>query len=138
VRDTVDVAMPYMESRECACKPVRPKDSEQFRKRLESILRPFFKVTGDEPQVELLRQSLHAPFGLMLISKLGTNIPNPDTLYREALLKLANDTGSTRIIHEVEGGLVVALLNQYRYWTLSRARLLGAELVREHLDVFDT
>lgn len=137
VRDTVEVAMPYLESRKRACNPPRPKDYGVFRKRLESILRPFFKVTGDEPQVELLKQGPLAPFGLLLISKHGTKISNPDALYREALLKLANDTGSTRIIQEMEGGLVVALLNQYRYWTPSRARLLGAELVREHLDVFD-
>jgi len=84
-----------------------------------------------------LKQPPLAQFGLLLISKHGTKISNPDALCREALLKLANDTGSTRIIQEVEGGLVVALLNQYRYWTPSRARLLGAELVREHLDVFD-
>lgn len=137
VRDTVEVAMPYIESRERACNPPRPKDCEVFRKRLESILRPFFKVTDDEPQVELLKQIPLAPFGLVLISRRGTKITNPEALYREALIKLANDTGSTRIIQEVEGGLVVALLNQYRYWTPSRARLLGAELVREHLDVFD-
>ena len=55
----------------------------------------------------------------------------PDSLFRDVLLKLAEDTGSTRIIQQVEGGLLVALLNQYRYWTPSRARLLGAELVRE-------
>jgi hypothetical protein len=137
VRDTVEVAMPYIESRERACNPPPPKDRECFRKRLESILRPFFKVTDDEPHIELLKSQPLAPFGLLLISKRGTKLPAPDTFFREALLKLANDTGSTRIIQEVEGGLVVALLNQYRYWTPSRARLLGAELVREHLDVFD-
>lgn len=137
VRDTVEVAMPYIESRERACNPPPPKDRECFRKRLESILRPFFKVTDDEPHVELLKSQPLAPFGLLLISKRGTKLPAPDTFFREALLKLADDTGSTRIILAVKGGLVVALLNQYRYWTPSRARLLGAELVREHLDVFD-
>ena len=137
VRDTVEVAMPYLESRKRACNPPLSKDCEVFRKRLETILRPFFKVTGDELQVELLKPKPLGSFGLLLISKRGTKLSDPDALYREALLKLANDTGSTRIIQEVEGGLVVALLNQYRYWTPSRARLLGAELVREHLDVFD-
>ena len=63
--------------------------------------------------------------------------PVLDGLFRDVLLKLAEDTGSTRIIQQVGGVLLVALLNQYRYWTPSRARLLGAELVREHLDVFD-
>ncbi|HMP81161.1 MAG TPA: N-6 DNA methylase [Verrucomicrobiota bacterium] len=142
VRDTVEVAMPYIESRDRACTPPRPAERERFRKRLESILRPFFKVTGDEPYVELWKPDsaflqTSAPFGLLLISKRGTTMPAPDGLFREVLLKLADDTGSTRIVQQIEGGLLVALLNQYRYWTPSRARLLGAELVREHLDVFD-
>lgn len=143
VRDTVEVAMPYIESRDRACNPPRPAERERFRKRLESILRPFFKVTGDEAQVELWKPDAaflqsSSPFGLLLISKRGTTLPAPDGLFRDALLKLAEDTGSTRIIQQVEGGLVVALLNQYRYWTPSRARLLGAELAREHLDTFDS
>ncbi len=142
VRDTVEVAMPYIESRDRACNPPRPVERERFRKRLESILRPFFKVTGDEPQVELWRPDeaflqTSSPFGLLLIFKRGAAMPAPDGLFRDVLLKLAEDTGSTRIIQQVGGGLLVALLNQYRYWTPSRARLLGAELVREHLDVFD-
>lgn len=143
VRDTVEVAMPYGESRGRACNAPRPAERERFRKRLESILRPFFKVTGDEPHVEVWKPDAAflqsaAPFGLLLISKRGTALPAPDGLFRDALLKLAEDTGSTRIIQQVEGGLVVALLNQYRYWTPSRARLLGAELAREHLDAFDS
>jgi hypothetical protein len=142
VRDTVEVAMPYIESRNRACNPPRPTERERFRKRLESILRPFFKVTSDEPQVKLLEpdktfSQTKAPFGLLFISKRGTTMSAPDSLFREVLLNLADDTGSTRIIQHVDGGLVVALLNQYRYWTPSRARLLGAELVRENLDTFD-
>ena len=142
VRDTVEVAMPYIESRNRACNPPRPAERERFRNRLESILRPFFKITGDGAQVDLWKPNsaflqTSAPFGLLLISKRGTTLPAPDNLFREVLLKLADDTGSTRIIQQVDGGLVVALLNQYRYWTPSRARLLGAELVREHLNVFE-
>lgn len=143
VRDTVEVAMPYIESRVRACNPPRPAERERFRKRLESILRPFFKVTGDEPQVELWKPDAaflqtSAPFGLLLIAKRGTTMLVPDGLFHEVLLKLAEDTGCTRIIQQVNGGLLVALLNQYRYWTPSRARLLGAELVREYLDVCET
>ncbi len=143
VRDTVEVAMPYIESRQRACNPPRLVERERFRARLESILRPFFKVTGDDAHVELWKPEAaflqtSAPFGLLLISKRGTKMPAPDDLFRKVLLKLAEDTGSTRIIQQVEGGLLVALLSQYRYWTPSRARLLGAELVREHLDVFQT
>ena len=138
IADTLEIREPSDELGRRASIPPAESEKRKFKTRLESILSPFFKVTGDEPRVELLKRQPLAPFGLLLISKLGTRLSDPDALYREALLKLANDTGSTRIIQEVEGGLVVALLNQYRYWTPSRARLLAAELVREHLDVFDT
>jgi N-6 DNA Methylase len=143
IADTLEIREPSDEMGKRASVPPSASERNKFKSRLETILRPFFKVTGDEPQVELwkpdaafLRAS--APFGLLLISNRGTKMPAPDGLFREVLLKLAEDTGSTRIIQQVDGGLVVALLNQYRYWTLSRARLLGAELVREHLDVFET
>jgi hypothetical protein len=144
VADTVAVAMPYMESRERACLPPRPAEREHFRKRLESILRPFFRVTDDDPQVDLWRPDsaflqTSAPFGLLFISKRGATVSAAaETLFRDTLLRLADETGSTRIIQQVDGGLLVALLNQYRYWTPSRARLLGAELVRAYLDVFET
>ncbi len=143
IADTLEIREPNDELGKRASVPPTPDERKTFKLRLESTLRPFFKVTGDEVQVELwkpdaafLRDS--APFGLLLISKRGTRMAAPDGLFHDVLLKLAEDTGSTRIIQQVEGGLLVALLNQYRYWTPSRARLLGAELVREHLTVFET
>lgn len=140
--DTLEVREPSDELGKRASVPPSPAERTKFRARLESILRPFFKVTGDDLKVELWKPDTaflqnSAPFGLLLLSKGGTAMPAPDGLFRDVLLKLADDTGSTRIIQQVKGGLLVALLNQYRYWTPSRARLLGAELVREHLDVFD-
>ncbi len=141
VRDTVEVAMPYIESRDRACNPPRPADRERFRRRLESILRPFFKVTGDGVQVRICNQGtpflqMTAAFGFLTVSKRGADVSGHDNLFQDTLLKLAEDTGSTRIIQQVDGGLIVALLNQYRYWTPSRARLIGAQVVREHLDGF--
>jgi hypothetical protein len=143
IRDTLEVRDPSDELGIRASASPRPTERERFRKRLESILGPFFKVTGEESQVKLWKPPTvflqnKAPFGLLLISKRGITIPAPDSLFRETLLRLADDTGSTRIIQQVEGGLLVALLNQYRYWTPSRARLLGAEVVREHLAAFET
>jgi len=143
IADTLVIREPSDELGQRASVPPSAAERTKFKARLESILRPFFKITGDEPQVELWKPEAtflqtSMPFGLLFISKNGTRMPAPNDLFRDVLLKLAEDTGSTRIIQQVEGGLLVALLNQYRYWTPSRARLLGAELVREHLDVFET
>ena len=57
---------------------------------------------------------------------------------RVLILELANDTGTTRIIqHSWRAVLFVGLLRQYRYWVPSRARLLGAEIVRAHMQIFE-
>jgi len=143
IAETLEIRDPSDELGKRASVPPTPRERNTFKVRLESILRPFFKVMGNEVQVELWKPdaAFHqnfAPFGFLFISKRGNQTSTPDELFHDVLLRLAEDTGSTRIIQQVKGGLLVALLNQYRYWTLSRSRLLGAELVREHLAIFES
>jgi len=142
IRDTLEVSLPYGVSRERACKSPTPFERDIFCRRVESAIRPFFKVLSKEPQVvvpksddEFLRQE--SPFGIVLVRERGESMPKPDELFQRAILQLADDTGASRIIQQVDGGLLVSILNQYRYWTPSRARLLGAEIVRQHMDVFE-
>jgi len=142
IRDTLTVALPYKESRERACKAPSAGEREVFRRRLESALRPFFRVVGLEPKVTLWKPDdaflkSRAPFGFLFISEKGHTVAEPDELIRALIVSLANDTGSTRIIQKLAGGLLVGILSQYRYWTPSRARLLGAEIVRQHMAVFE-
>lgn len=142
IADTLELRAPNDEMGNRASETPISRELQKFKIRLEGILRPFFKVMGEEPHIDLWKPDAsylqqQAPFRLLLISRRGTPLPAPDDLFRKSLMELAKDTGSTRIIQEVEGGLVVALINQYRYWTPSRARLLGVELIREHLEVFD-
>ena len=109
---------------------------------MESAIHPFFKVLGKEPQVvvwkpdeDFLRQK--APFGIVLVGEKGRALAEPDSLFRDFILELADDTGATKIVQQVENGLLVGILNQYRYWTPSRARLLGSEIVRQHMTIFE-
>ncbi|HEY6170211.1 MAG TPA: N-6 DNA methylase [Verrucomicrobiae bacterium] len=142
ISDTLNVALPYDESRERACKAPTLVERETFRRRLESVLRPFFKVLGKEPQVTLWKSDdaflkSHAPFGILFVSESGRPVAEPDQLSFELIAKLANDTGCSRIVEKIRGGLRVGILSQYRYWTPSRARLLGAAIVRQHMAVFE-
>lgn len=142
IRDSVAVSLPYDESRDRACTPPIPPEREVFRRRLESVLRPFFKVLGKQPQVTPWKPTnaflkTNAPFGILFIGEKGHSVVESDELFQELIVNLANDTGCTRVIQKVKGGLLVGILSQYRYWTLSRARLLGAEIVRQHMDVFE-
>jgi hypothetical protein len=142
IYDTLDVALPYDESRERACTAPSLAERESFRRRLESVLCPFFRILGKEPQVTLWKSGdaflkSHAPFGILFVSEKGHPLVEPDELSFEVVAKLANDTGSSRIIEIISSGLRVGILSQYRYWTPSRARLLGAEIVRQHMSVFE-
>jgi hypothetical protein len=142
VDDTLRVESPFQDARRNACRSPSPSEREGFRRRLESVIRPFFRVLGKEPRVtvwkpveKFLRNK--APFGLALISDKNGITTEPNAHFEELILDLAENTGSTRIIHEMNRELVVGILNQYRYWTPSRARLLGAEIVRQHMGPFE-
>jgi SAM-dependent methyltransferase len=142
IRDTLDVCLPYDESRARACRMPTGSERETFRRRLESVIRPFFRVLGKEPQVTVWKPNekflqKEAPFNIVLVGEAGRDVTGPDALFRDVILKLADETGTTRIIQQINGGLLVGLLSQYRYWTSSRARLLGAEIVRQHMSVFE-
>ena len=142
IHDTLDVGLPYGEFRSRACAPPKEGERTLFKQRLETVIRPFFKVLGKEPRVIIWKPDdpflqKETPFGLVVIGTTGAAIAEPDALFRGMILRLADDTGATRIVQQVEGGLLVGLRCQYRYWTPSRARLLGVEIVRQHMDVFE-
>jgi fibrillarin-like rRNA methylase len=42
------------------------------------------------------------------------------------------------VYHELPSALAVGVLNQYRYWTPSRARLCAAEILRRHMAPFES
>jgi hypothetical protein len=142
IRDTLEVRDPNDELGQRGSKPPTAGEIEKFRLRLESGLRPFFKVLGKEPVVELWNpvadgETKEIAFGTFLIGEKGRKPSGQDSIFKSRVLPLANETGATRVVETLRDGLLVGILRQYRYWTPSRARLLGAEIVREHFGGFE-
>jgi SAM-dependent methyltransferase len=141
IEDTLRVCLPYKKSRDRACERPGNPDRQAFCQKLESLLFPFFKVIGKRPEVMLakLNEDLdsQAPFSVLTISVRGQQGLTPSDSVTKRVFQLASKTGATRIIQEQERALVIGILNQYRYWTLSRARLLAAEILRRHTAVFE-
>lgn len=136
IRDTLEVVPPYLSARSRAAAPPRAAEADRFRHRLETLLRPYFRAVGAEARVSLLAATLDQQgplpsYRLLFVSRRSRNKPRLDPALWRQIVSLATDTGATRIIHAVDGGVVVGLLNQYRYWTPTRARLLAAALARE-------
>jgi hypothetical protein len=143
IRDTVETAMPFQKSRQRACNPPKPVDLKRFCAELEELLLPFFIITNEEPEITLQASTnssanLPDPFLFIRINIKGKALKDTDQSLQSLFLKLAEESGSTRVIQEQANGLLIGVFNQYRYWTPSRARLLAAEIARAHLDVFDS
>ena len=142
VRDTLSVELPYGAIRKRAFMPPREKDKERekFRARVETVLRPFFKRLGKEVSVTLETPAnavAKTPYSILTIrvdAELGLE---SDVQVLPEVLAIANQTGASMVYHELPSALAVGVLNQYRYWTPSRARLCAAEILRRHMAPFE-
>lgn len=140
IRDTLDVSMPYETSRKRAC--VAPKETERraFAAALKKTLAPFVDISGGKLKVEQVKlpaptkktaQPYHA---ILLTTSEGDAVEPVGEEVLQSIVNAAEETGATQIILKQQPGLMVGIFNQYRYWTLSRARLLSGEIIRSYLD----
>lgn len=140
VRDTLFSAASYRREGKAAVEQTLRQHREPFRAELADVLEPFFEVCGekvivDEPadQPDTWRQ----PWFFLALSCAGKPAMLDPDLLRQAMEE-ANKWSSSRIIVRMPGrrGLLLGLLNQRRWWTLTRARLCGQHIIRNHLKAF--
>ncbi len=141
IRDTLETALPYNEIRKRACQRPTLDECRRFAARLESSLRPFLRKLKREAQVDLRQPFAHAdgrdPYSIVLVGTKDKPVRFDEAIFRDDILSLATESGASLIVHEVKHGLAMAVLNQYRYWTPSRARLCAGEILLRHMAVFE-
>ncbi|MGD0091126.1 MAG: N-6 DNA methylase [Planctomycetota bacterium] len=139
VRDTLAVGAPYQAERASAERPPDAKEREIFLSYLEEMLQPSFGVVGQRVRVELVRPTgsdWDPVWRFLSIALKGDELPVTEALIR-SLMNEANKAAASRVVMRVpEGGLLLGILNQRRFWTRSRARLCGIHLLRNYLDAF--
>jgi hypothetical protein len=115
-------------------------ECRRFLERLRSLLAPIV-----ETEPENLPAALWFPEGMPKAGQtfgailLGRPPQQVDKRIYQEVIPVADNTGASQIVMRHMGdGLLVGLRNQYRYWTQTRARMLAAELIRDHLDVFSS
>ena len=136
VVDTVRFGSPYRSAREPAARPPPKADYDRFCDYLEEMLRPFLKGNGRELHVTPIAPG---PAGsgvswrFVKLTPFGAAMDISPALLSK-IMREANRTAASRVIMVLpQGGLLVGLLNQLRFWSLSRARLCGLHIVRQHL-----
>ena len=113
-----------------------------FYAELQKLLDPSFNVTNETisiNELELANRDNFSPWYFFTISSSSNSARLPDNLPIKLIpqiTKEANKTGCSRFFAHEKGLLLIGIIGQYRYWTLSRARLCAMEILRHHLDVF--
>ena len=76
------------------------------------------------------------PWRFVSVALKSDKLPPSDALL-VSLMEEANRAAASRVVMRVpNGGLLIGILNQKRFWTGSRARLCGLHIIREYLDAF--
>jgi hypothetical protein len=139
VMDTLDVGAPYKSARGPAEQPAKSPEAETFRSYLEEMLQPAFAIVGQRVNVSLIpaaKGDWEPSWRFLSIAIDGDDLAVTDSLIC-TLMEEANKAAASRVVMRVpEGGLLLGILNQKRFWTTSRARLCGVSLMRSYLDAF--
>ena len=130
----------FVEAREQALQRTAHEHREPFYIELSDMLEPYFDVCGEKVLIEELQSqqsTWEQPWFFLAISRATESVQVNVHLLREAMEE-ANRNSASRIIVRAPGrrGLLLGLLNQRRWWTISRARLCGQHIIRQHLEAF--
>ncbi len=136
VVDTLEVRDPNDELGKRGSDPISKLEAERFSQRLKQLLQPFAKRIDVKLGVKLVRAvDLSAYRFLEIID--ATKVCERDKILDQSTIELATKTGASRLVRQEDGRVLVGILNQYRYWTPSRARLLAADVLRDYFLAFE-
>ena len=142
VKDTLEVAEPFKEAKDRANAPPLKTERKAFYVELQRLIAPSFNITHEAvsiDEVELVRKDILSPwhfFAVSLPATSGRLTQSTQKRLISQITKEANKTGCSRVVVHEKGRLLVGIIGQYRYWTLSRARLCALDILRHHLDAF--
>jgi hypothetical protein len=139
-KDTLFAAASYRKVGKAAFdRTMRPTRAD-FVRTLREELEPYFDVCGQHAAVlepEFQRDAWREPWFFLAVSRESDAVPVNSNLMREAMA-VANQRGTSRIIVLAprKRGLLLGVLNQRRWWTVTRARLCAQHIIRQHLGAF--
>lgn len=135
--DTLFSASSYRQAGRSALDGTQPKTRSDFVETLRDLLEPYFDICGEHVAVrkaEFQPDSWEEPWFFLSVSCETETVNVNPTLMRKAM-EAANKRGCSRIIVNApqKKGILLGLLNQRRWWTVTRARLCAQHIIRERL-----
>lgn len=139
-KDTLFAAASYRKAGKAALEGTQRNTRAPFRDALAESLEPYFDVCGEHVTVtepEFQPDMWEQPWFFLTISRAGQTVPINASLLRHAM-ETANERAASRIVVKAPNrrGLLIGLLNQRRWWTVTRARLCAQHIIRQQLGAF--
>lgn len=137
IEDTVRYGAPFRLARLPAEEPPKPADVDTFCRYLADMIQPFVgSATLRAFAVPAGRSTHSPPWRFIGLSTQSVSIEISTELL-SGIVREGDRISSSRIVVVLpQGGLLVGLLNQRRFWSQTRARLCGLHIVRRHLSAF--
>jgi hypothetical protein len=138
--DTLFAAASYRKAGRGALGVTTGHTRADFVSTLHDSLEPYFDVCGEHVAIresDFQPDTWHEPWFFLCISRKEEQVKVSPSLMRKAM-EAANRRGCSRIIvlAPKKSGLLLGLLNQRRWWTITRARLCAQHIIRERLGTF--
>lgn len=135
--DTLFFASSYRRAGRSAFEWTNRDTRSDFVETLRSTLEPYFDVCGQHVAVQeadFQPDAWNEPWYFLSVSRETETVKVNPALMRKAM-EAANKRGCSRIIVHApkKSGLLLGLLNQLRWWTVTRAHLCAQHIVRERL-----
>ena len=135
--DTLFAASSYRKAGRAALHRTTGETRADFISTLGEDLEPYFDVCDEHVAVreaEFQPDDWREPWFFLAVSREADAVRVNPSLMREAM-RVANERGASRIIVHAPGkqGLLLGILNQRRWWTITRARLCAQHIIRERL-----
>ena len=137
MRDTWEVRNPHDELGRRGSAAPSKEETDVFTKHVLKALAPFAKRVGSRLQMSSIQMIADSSYCFFMLHRAQSKfVPTPEILW-DSILEVASKTGASRIVRVDDDQLVIGILNQYRYWTISRARLLAADILRDYFSMFE-
>lgn len=126
--DTLATRSPFPTAKRLAREPVNNGQEKNFYIRLKDELDGVLGRNGQKVNVRMLSADVRLPWKFISISLDERSLP---AMLPASWVEYADDLAVSRItiIDEQKSTVTVGLLNRYRYWTPTQARLLASDII---------
>jgi len=134
IADTLATALPTARGKENSVRPTERAERETFARVCQEELHDVLQASSKHAFVRLRDELSLGAWRIVQVDRVqhGADEPVPSDLDARRFIKAADEASASLVTVRVdERTTLVGVLDRYRYWTRTRARMLAASLLSE-------